>query len=73
MLIWCSNRQVSRHIFHIFHLEHHQKSIIFNVVQRIIFLINCTDYNINPFDYETEDKYLEALAKAKLSFLPPSL
>ena len=20
----------------------------------------CTDYNINPFDYETEDKYLEA-------------
>ena len=33
----------------------------------------CTDYTINPFDYETEDKYLEALAKAKLSFLPPSL
>ncbi len=45
MLIWCSNRQVLRHIFH---LDHHQKSIIFDPVQRINFLIKFKSIGFIP-------------------------
>lgn len=58
MLIWCSNRRVLRYIFHIFRLEHHQKSIIFNVVQRIIFLIK---YKSLGFYSENNSKGLFSL------------